>query len=155
MWGIIAFGMVVVPGIAGILACIIMTVLTRPVSHLLANGTINVEVLFLFSLIVGIPASFIGTIVAVWLAAGFRGHSRAYVVTCGVMGAILGLVGLEIVWTFAESISLVGGTRTPPPRDSTMMFIFRATAVLTGCISGAIFGFVARELVRVDASPSS
>jgi hypothetical protein len=149
--GIVASGIVLMPIVASTVACLVTAVLTAPVPHLLAAGGIRYGFLWPSALVVGIPASIIGSLVCAPLVTGYRGRPWHYALFCGLTGAGLGFVGFGLIWLILDSIRV--GTPLRSFSQIIITSIMLAIAAITGFISGAIFAFATYLNAQTSESP--
>jgi hypothetical protein len=88
---------IVMPIIASTIACAVMALLSLPYEYLLTNGKINFSILWPAALIVGVPASILGTLTCAPFAARAQRHIWLSSAACGIVGVLLGSLGFAVV----------------------------------------------------------
>jgi hypothetical protein len=145
MGPIFAIGLLLLPMIASTVTCAVMWLLTLPFSYLLASSGLNLGLLWWASLIVGLPASILETIIC-GPPISRTGLTRSMVAFCAGVGAALGSFSYLIVMGALGSIRM--GNPTPTTDSKTIDWIMFTTAAVSGLLSGGIFAFLAGSTVE-------
>lgn len=141
---IFAIGFLLLPITASAVTCVIMWLLTLPFGYLLVPSGLNLHFLWFASLIVGLPASIVGTIIC-GPPVSRVGLTPWMVAFCAGVGAVLGSLFYLIVMGALGTIRM--GNPPPTPDSKMVDWIMFATAALSGLISGGIFALLAGSTV--------
>jgi hypothetical protein len=149
MAGSVVFGIFVLPFIASTVVCIVIALARLVIPF---PGETNFMFFWWGALIVGVPASLIGTVIGTLIFALMDQNRPIRCIALGaVAGAAIGYIGYGMLDANFLSMSLVGARAAPRAASS---FFFTIAAV-TGCISGSIFGLVSYLFHDITKSPES